>query len=494
MSESLNNPKGCNFKFWLCFLFAFLLLIILCCILCKLKEISHKVDNVDACCKSVVVNDEICNDEIKIENTRTSLPEVVRKNFNGRLKLPVTTINQPYYCNQVVVYFKPGYDTIISRRYLEDSLKLKKIKACPNCDNIEIELWGTDGDTPINPETKGKITKSEIEPLGGDGAGIIASLNYNIKLPATSEVFITDEGVREWKEYSEAKKNVKIALIDTGIDFQDHGDLMNFQWKNTAEIRYDKNDDDGNCIVDDNFGYDFVNNRIILDDIDGHGTHIAGIISKLNSGDPSVFIEIMDLKIFHESQGNLFNLVCAMKYAISKKVDIINLSLGFYSSHKPMVLDTILEITNSHNILVVTSSGNDGENNNLIVSGGHYPSDFGKPNMLAVAALKQNRTEVWESANYGQNLVNIAAPGEFVKSTYYDGQYAAISGTSMAAGHVSGIAAAAISDLGWTTMQARDKIICASIQDELSSVGKTVGGNLNKCGLVNYYQNVRDCQ
>ena len=150
----------------------------------------------------------------------------------------------------------------------------------------------------------------------------------------------------------------------------------------------------------------------------------------------------MNLKVFHgEGSGNLFNLICALKYAIVNQADIINLSLGFYAKENPKVLDTILDITLANNILVVSSSGNDGSDNNNIVNGEHYPSSYNKENMIAVAALNETNTDVWEDANFGRAKVNIATSGEHIYSTYINGQYAWLSGTSMAAGKISEIAA-----------------------------------------------------
>lgn len=441
MKENHHRPHRRGGKFWACVCFGLLFFCMLCYIICKLNGISEQIDDVDVCCEPFVVSDEICNEEIIL--ARRDYPDEVNPD-EKRIDYPVQDsliINQSFFCNQVIVYFRPGFDKAVSEDYLRDSLGLEKVKECPNCDTIDIELWGRDGDHPILPEERGAIMASDVGTLNG---GTVKTFNYVIELPIASQEVKT--GAIQSEILDDSNQNdVLIALIDTGVDFNDNPKLTKYQWRNQTEYSRIGVDIDKNCIEDDTIGYDFVNNTTFVDDIDGHGSHIAGIIS-LYDWEISSDIKIMNLKIFHGGAGNLFNLICALKYAITNQADIINLSLGFYAENPPLVLKEIIQIAKNNGILVVASAGNERVNYvDLQNPNDHYPSGFNDDtsidNIISVAALDILKTGVWEFSNFGKSKVEIAAPGQDISSTYKDGQYAQLSGTSMASGYITKVAA-----------------------------------------------------
>ncbi|GAE46163.1 protease [Mesobacillus boroniphilus JCM 21738] len=105
------------------------------------------------------------------------------------------------------------------------------------------------------------------------------------------------------------------------------------------------------------------------------------------------------------------------------------MSLGNYQPSK--VLEEAVRYAYNKNVVMVSAAGNDGSDQPT------YPSAY--PEVLSVAAVDYNGNRA-SFSNYG-DYIDIAAPGVYIPSTYFNEQYAALSGTSMAAPHVAGLAA-----------------------------------------------------
>ncbi len=266
-----------------------------------------------------------------------------------------------------------------------------------------------------------------------------------------------DMNIREaWEQYplpKEETRTVVIAVIDTGIDYR-HPDLADQMWVNPYEIPDNGIDDDGNGYIDDIYGWDFYNNDASVchytetlsgytadpDDNDNHGTHIAGIIgATANNGigiagvASNVNIKIMSLKIHggSTSAGSVSNAIKAIHYAESMGADICNLSWGTTTYSQSLEL-TIRESS----MLFITAAGNNGNNNN---STPMFPAGLRLPNLISVAYINSDG-ELASDSNYGVSTVDIAAPGRDIYSTLV-GSYGYSSGSSMAAPHVTGLAA-----------------------------------------------------
>ena len=259
-----------------------------------------------------------------------------------------------------------------------------------------------------------------------------------------------------WENYPLAKEETRpviIAIIDTGVDYR-HPDLRDQMWTNPNEIPDNGIDDDGNGYVDDIYGWDFYNNDASVchyietengysvdpDDNDNHGTHIAGIIAATANNSigisgvaSNVNIKIMSLKIHggSSSSGSVANAIKAIRYAEAMGADICNLSWGTINYSQALEL-TIRESS----MLFVSAAGNNGINNN---STPMFPASLRLPNLISVAYIKNDGT-LAEDSNYGVSTVDIAAPGEDIYSTLV-GKYGYSSGTSMAAPHITGLAA-----------------------------------------------------
>jgi thermitase len=113
----------------------------------------------------------------------------------------------------------------------------------------------------------GLLNRGNNEPAGSRGnssSSGVAGIDIN--------------AINAWK-ITKGSKSVKIAVIDTGIDYN-HVDLKSNMWTNQAEANGRPGvDDDGNGYVDDIHGYDFANNDGDPMDGNGHGTHCAGTIA-----------------------------------------------------------------------------------------------------------------------------------------------------------------------------------------------------------------------
>jgi len=267
-----------------------------------------------------------------------------------------------------------------------------------------------------------------------------------------------------WNEGITGSRNIKVAVIDTGIDYT-HPDLK------------------GNA--DAVNGYDFVNKVAGGMDDHDHGTHCAGTIGALGNNGVGVAgvnwnVTVIPVK-FLDSQGSgsLDNAVQAIQYATKLGVNIMSNSWGG-GPFTQALYDAIKE-ARDHGILFVAAAGNDSNDNDASPS---YPATYDLDNVVSVAAT-DNRDNIASFSNYGKTKVHVAAPGVKILSTVKGGDYAVMSGTSMATPHVSGISA-----LLWST---NPSYTYAQIKDLLIKTSDKVRG-LNKKvlsrGRVNVYNAV----
>jgi lantibiotic leader peptide-processing serine protease len=212
-----------------------------------------------------------------------------------------------------------------------------------------------------------------------------------------------------------------------------------------------------------------------------HGTHVAGIIAAPvnNKGVQGVApqAEIVAVKVLGESGSGAFSwIIAGIEYASSPDVhaDVINMSLGATfdrinaggGGNGPLLsaLNRAINHATANGTLVISAAGNEGLNlNSRIFS---VPAQSG--NGMAVSATgpvnQANFDRLASYSNYGQSVINVAAPGgdsvsgnvqDFVLSpggrptaTSPGGRYFFATGTSMAAPHVSGLAALIVGKYG----------------------------------------------
>lgn len=250
------------------------------------------------------------------------------------------------------------------------------------------------------------------------------------------------------KDLAGGSSDVVVAVIDTGVDYN-HKDLVANIWTNSAEIPGNGIDDDKNGFVDDYHGYDCVGNNGNPMDNNGHGTHVAGIIAASNDGAGMTGIayntKIMPIKAGNSS-GVFLNsdIAEAITYAYMNGADVINMSFG--GSAVSLPVQEALENAYTTSVLVA-SAGNDYMANErtseIKEATPNYPAAY--PFVIGVMSCSNTGVES-EFTNYDtipNNKVEyeVYAPGEQIYSTMPGGKYAYMSGTSMSAPVVSGIAA-----------------------------------------------------
>lgn len=233
--------------------------------------------------------------------------------------------------------------------------------------------------------------------------------------------------------------DVVIAVIDSGVDFN-HPELKNNILSNAGEIANNSIDDDGNGFIDDVRGWDFANNDNDPNDDNNHGTHVAGIIAAEANNSTGIAgvnwrAKIMPLKFIRaDGGGTTLNAIRAIQYAITMKVRLSNSSWG--GTAFSLALRDAIANANNDGHLFVASAGNSAADNDVTPT---YPASFGLPNIISVAAT-DNQNELALFSNYGASSVHVAAPGVAVISTVSNGGFAFLSGTSMAAPFVTGVA------------------------------------------------------
>ena len=336
-------------------------------------------------------------------------------------------------------------------------------------------------------------------PAGSDTQGVVGRLVNDARLLYAEPNFVAEApedhegngkhfayGISDTSGYSEdyaasalglpcaaaasLGQDTTVAVVDTGAQL-DHPDLEeNFK----GVSRYDFVEDDRNP-TERKVGLD-ADGDGIKDELMGHGTHVAGIVDRMAPA-----AKIMPLRVLNsEGRGNTFTIAKAIVYARSNGADVINLSLG--SSHRSAMLQEVIKDTINNNVVVAAAAGN--SNSNLP----HFPAAgngtaASADGLVAVSAVDRYSKKSGY-ANYGA-WVDIAAPGNGIRSTFPIGMYANWSGTSMATPFVSGQAAlihAVHGSLGPAGVEAKIRHSAQSLTlKNLTYVGMLGAGQADAC-------------
>jgi subtilisin family serine protease len=206
-----------------------------------------------------------------------------------------------------------------------------------------------------------------------------------------------------------------VWIIDTGVDL-DHPDLN----------------------VDKERSHSFISGQTSADDNNGHGTHVAGIIGAINNTIGVVGVasgvKLVALKVLDQlGAGTLSSVVSAVAYISQngKAGDVVNMSLGLEGISA--TLDREVKAAADKGILFAIAAGNDGK-----LANNFSPGRVNHANVFTVSAV-DSTGKFASFSNYGNDVVDVAAYGVRIFSTYMNGRYATLSGTSMAAPHVAGL-------------------------------------------------------
>lgn len=343
--------------------------------------------------------------------------------------------------DETIIKFDDNVSAETKRAEIEElSKNMNLIDSC-GCGDLFLFKHNLDFmNTEVSPEARLASSDAEVRPEGG-------SAFFNLSMYMDTLFNNYKEQPTRKQSSVDFDKYIKVAIIDGGIAsvFNLHQNL----WVNNAEssIKNEK-DVDGNCYIDDINGYDFVHNiGENSGPINPHGTYVSKIL--MNSIPSSANVALMDLRIFDENgNGNLFDALCAIEYAIKNKADYINLSWGYYRDYynhpianksDNLLLDYILK-ARSAKIPVFASAGNMHWNTDLAINY-HLPSGFFSfdpyfpENLISITSLNKNGNALAPSyANFGKNSVFIATKG------YFDIDSRTIDGTSYSTPHALGYA------------------------------------------------------
>lgn len=315
---------------------------------------------------------------------------------------------------------------------------------------------------------------------------------YTIKTGSISAVAGMDINISEAWDLYESQRNVTVAIIDTGIDFN-HEDLSDVMWVNQDEIAGNNTDDDGNGYVDDIYGWNFYNdnNNIYVGEEDDHGTHGAGTITATKDNSVGITgiadedsVSIMSLKVLggEDGSGITESIINAIKYADANGASICNLSLGTTSYDQALYN----AMANSNMLFFVAAGNGDSEGGTNIDSVPMYPAAFNLDNIISVANVSCDGN-LSSSSNYGENSVDIAAPGSYILGLTTDNGYAYMSGTSMAAPMVTAVAALVYTgNADLSLADVKNAILSSASHLDTLSGKVSSGGMLNAGSALKY--------
>lgn len=265
------------------------------------------------------------------------------------------------------------------------------------------------------------------------------------------------EAQKAW-DINQGSSDVVIAIVDTGVDLE-HPDLK------------------GKLLT----GYNAIAPGTDPKDDSRHGTHVAGIASAI--GNNSVGIsgiapkcKILPVKVLGNGSGSIATIADGLIWVANNGADVVNMSLGTYTEEK--TLGEAVKYALSKNVVCIATMGNDN------IERRRFPAGF--TGMIAVGSTDENDKKSTFS-NFG-NWITVSAPGTNILSTLptymSPSGYGRLSGTSMAAPLVTGLAALVRSQSKNLSPENISKLLKSSADD----LGDSGFDNIYGAGRVNAFK------
>jgi len=281
-------------------------------------------------------------------------------------------------------------------------------------DNLALRIKGIniDNQYKFGNSFSTKLNKEQIKELELDEK--VSSIEEDYLVKTTLSRSSTQIDARNVWLNDINGNNIDVAIIDTGID----------------------NDNPYLSVIKE---VDFTGEG--TDDLNGHGTHVAGIVNSNHDVYKGIAYgsNLIDIKILNQyGQGYASDVLNGIEWAVKNNVDVISMSLGA-SINVCDGTDIISQAANwasDNGVIVVVAAGNEGPNIGTITSPGCAEK------VITVGAVDDyNEITLFSGRGPtadGRIKPDLVAPGLTITSTYKDGNFATLSGTSMATPHVSG--------------------------------------------------------
>ena len=262
-------------------------------------------------------------------------------------------------------------------------------------------------------------------------------------------------------------------------------EIMNLygpRWKYNYNADYDSRTivgDDCNNPDESDYGNNLVEGPDAF-----HGTHVAGIIAAERNNEIGINgiannARIMVLRAVPNGDERDKDIANAIRYAVDNGASIINMSFGKGHSPYKQTVDDAVRYAEKKDVLIVHAAGNSGAD---MSTAANFPNDrFLNPkgflffkkkqakNWISVGASSQSQNENMPASfsNFGQNEVDVFAPGTVMYSTTPGNNYEIAQGTSMAAPVISGVAAVIRSYFpALTAEQVKEAIVESTVRSD----------------------------
>lgn len=230
--------------------------------------------------------------------------------------------------------------------------------------------------------------------------------------------------------------------------------------QDALDYAYNPTYDPRKTIVKDNYA-DGSESVYGNNDVEGpdalHGTHVGGIVGAVRNNEIGMNgvadnVLLMSIRTVPDGDERDKDVANAIRYAVDNGASIINMSFGKGYSWDKKLVEEAIKYAEKKDVLLVHAAGNSAQDNDVT---GNFPNDKVKKgwwifrkekpakNWIEVGALsfKQGEESVATFSNYGQQNVDLFAPGVQIYATLPDDEYRFLQGTSMASPVVAGVAA-----------------------------------------------------